>query len=356
MTANEIPAMRLMAQAIGTNRFKTPQQVVSWMGAMQAQDFNMAKWAIGIRIAAGTEHAVDAALSSGKIIRTHVLRPTWHFVAPADIHWMLELSRSRILAQVKTRHKQLGLTAALLNKAKTLLEKSLSNKNHLTRDEVITLLNKSKIPTNDSRASHILFAAELDGLICSGKSKNKKLTYALLNERVPSPKLISHDEALAKLAVKYFSSHGPATIADFSWWSGLSLTEAKKAAEMCRKEFTVEKIESSEYWYSPNIASAHYTQSPVLLPAFDEFIISYKDRSAVIPQNISKKIISNNGIFWPVILLDGKIAGLWSRVNGNKEILIKTEFFGKLPAKSASLLKEALETYSHFAGKKVPPA
>jgi hypothetical protein len=356
MTESEIPAMRLSAQAIGGDRFKTPQQVVSWMGAMQAQDFNMAKWAIGIRMAKGTEHLIDAALSSGKIIRTHVLRPTWHFVSPADIRWMLDLSRARIQSQIKTRQKQLGLTPALLNKANTLLEKSLSNQNHLTRDELIALFNKSKIPTNDSRASHIFFAAELEGLICSGKSKNKKLTYALLNERVPRHKKITREEALAKLAGKYFSSHGPASIADFSWWSGLSLTEAKKAAEMCRKQLAGEKIGSTEYWFSRDADNPTSNPSIILLPAFDEFIISYKDRSAVIPTDVSKKIISNNGIFWPVILLNGKIAGLWSRVNGNKEILIKTEFFGKLPAKSASLLKEALETYSHFAGKKVSPA
>jgi hypothetical protein len=352
MAASEIPAMRLLAQRIGGEHFKTPQQVVSWMGAMQAQDFNMAKWAIGLRTAKGTEHSVDAAIRSGKIIRTHLLRPTWHFVSPADIHWMLDLSAGRIKTQIKTRQRQLGLTPALMKKANALLEKSLSNNNHLTRDELITILNKSKIPTGDSRASHILLAAELEALICNGKSKNNKLTYALLSERVPRPKKITREEALHKLASKYFNSHGPATIADFSWWSGLSLTEAKKAAEMCRKQLRVEKIDSTEYWFSRHLEPAA-GKSAVLLPAFDEFIISYKDRSAIIPADISKKIISNNGIFWPVILLNGEITGLWSRSGDKNKMLIKADFFKKPPVNTSYLLEDALSAYGHFAGKKV---
>jgi hypothetical protein len=351
MTTSEIPAMRIMAQAIGANHLKTPQQVVSWMGAMQAQDFNMAKWAVGIRMSKGTERAVDAAIKSGKIIRTHVLRPTWHFVTPADIYWMLDLSGARIKSQIKTRQKQLGLTPSLLKKANSLLEKSLG-KNHLTRDELIALMNKSKIATNDSRASHIFLAAELDGLICSGKSKNNKLTYALLSERVPHPEKISREEALYKLANKYFKSHGPATVADFSWWSGLPLTEAKKAAEMCKTKLAVEKINSTEYLFSPGLEPPTKKQSAFLLPAFDEFIISYKDRSAIIPNNVSKKIISNNGIFWPTILLNGKIAGLWSRANDKKGMIIKANFFENPTGKIAQLLKQALTSYNHFTGKK----
>lgn len=344
--------MRLTTQRIGTGHFETPQQVVSWMGAMQAQDLNMAKWAIGLRMSKGTEHLVDAAIRSGKIIRTHVLRPTWHFVSPTDIHWMIDLSAARIKAQIKTRQKQLGLTPALMKKANALFEKSLSKNNHLTRDELISVLNKSKIPTNDSRASHIFFAAELDALLCSGKLKNNKPTYALLSERVPNPQNVTREEALHKLASKYFNSHGPATIADFSWWSGLSLTEAKKAAGMCGKQLQVEKIDSTEYWFSPNIQPV-VRKPVVLLPAFDEFIISYKDRSAIIPANISKKIISNNGIFWPVILLNGKITGVWSRSAGKNGMFIKADFFKKPSAKTSQLLKEALSTYGHFTGKKI---
>jgi hypothetical protein len=189
-------------------------------------------------------------------------------------------------------------------------------------------------------------------LICSGKSKNNKLTYALLSERVAQPKKISREEALHKLASKYFSSHGPATIADFSWWSGLSLTEAKKAADMCRKQFAIEKVDSAEYWFSHHLEPSAKISILYLLPAFDEFIISYKNRSAVIPENVSKKIISNNGIFWPVILLNAKIGGLWSRTVGSKEILIKTDFFKTPAAKTTQLLKKAVEIYTHFTGKR----
>jgi hypothetical protein len=174
-----------------------------------------------------------------------------------------------------------------------------------------------------------------------------------LSERVPDPKKITREEALHKLANKYFKSHGPATIADFSWWSGLSLTEAKKAAEMCRKELTAEKINSSEYWFSPELEPEIRNPAAFLLPAFDEFIISYKDRAAIIPKNVSKKIISNNGIFWPTILLNGTIAGLWSRTNNKDGLLIKTNFFNKPPAKTTRLLHQAIEQYSHFMGQKV---
>ena len=197
---NLISKTRLISQKIASPEFKTPSEIVSWMGAMQAQDYLMAKWAIGVRLKDPTDKKVESAIDKGEILRIHILRPTWHFVSADDIYWMLQLSASKIKSSLKSRHSQLELTESVISKCNLIIEKSLSNGSNLTRDELADEFHKTGLRTDENRLSHILFRSEMDGIICSGPIKKNKLTYALLNERVPIKKELSKDESLAELA------------------------------------------------------------------------------------------------------------------------------------------------------------
>jgi hypothetical protein len=352
MTQNDVANTRLISQQINATKFKTAKGIVDWMGAMQAQDFNMAKWAISLRLKNTTEQNIDAAINSGEIIRTHLLRPTWHFVSSDDIYWILELTAPRIKNFMKGRNISLGLSPDVLKKANKLTEKLLAANKSLTRKELIKELNKSKIETDNNRASHILLNAELEGIICSGKMNEKQTTYALLNERVEKPRPLKKEEALFKLASKYFKSHCPATLQDFVWWSGLSISDSKTALELIKSDFMSQKINTQEYWF-PNSFSVpkKFKESIFLLPAFDEFLISYKDRSAAIILEHQKKAFSNNGIFWPVIIINGKAVGVWKREIKKDKIIIETNFFYQ-QNKDEKQIQKAAEKFGYFLNHK----
>jgi hypothetical protein len=352
MTQNDVANTRLISQQINATKFETAKEIVGWMGAMQAQDFNMAKWAIGLRSKNATEQNIDAAINSGEIIRTHILRPTWHFVSSDDIYWMLELTAPRIRSSMKGRNIQLELSENIFKKANNIIEKALSGNINLTRKELLNELNKTKIETDHNRASHILFNAELEGIICSGKMKEKQTTYALLNERIEKPVQIKKEEALYKLASKYFESHCPATLQDFIWWSGLSVSDAKHALELIKSNFISEKINTQEYWF-PNSFSIpkKFKESVFLLPAFDEFLISYKDRSATIISEHQRKAFSNNGIFWPTIVMNGQVSGIWKREIKKAKIIIETNFFYQ-QNKEVKQIQKAAEKFGYFLNHK----
>ncbi|MDP1676749.1 MAG: winged helix DNA-binding domain-containing protein [Bacteroidota bacterium] len=353
MTLDNISLLRLANQQIAETTFKTVKAIVSWMGAMQAQDYSMAKWAVGVRLPDSTDKIIETAVVNGDILRTHVMRPTWHFVSPEDIYWMLELAAPNILSAMRSRHKQLELNEAVQKKSNGIIEKSLNRGKHLTRDELFVELEKNKITTGNQRGIHILMRAELDGMVCSGATRGKQQTYALLAERVPRKKTLRKEEALAELAMRYFNSHGPATVQDFIWWSGLSVGDAKKGLESVKSNFISEEVGLQTYWFADNDIYSKKKESLYLLPAYDEFVISYKDRSAILTPESQAKAISNNGIFWPVIVVNGKIAGMWKRTVENKSVKIETEFFNSLQKTIAVYIKKKAVQFGKFIGKEV---
>lgn len=355
MDLKEIAFLRLKNQQLTSTTFQTPRQLVGWMGAVQAQDYNQAKWAIGVRMPHLTEDQIEDAFNQGEIIRTHVMRPTWHFVSADDIYWMLELTAPQIRAVLNSRHRELGITEYLVNKCYLVIEEAINSSEHqaLSREELLQKLDQAGIPTDLQRASHFMLRAEIDGIVCSGPVKAKKQTYALLSKRVPVRKTLTKDEALARLATSYFRSHGPATVADFSWWSGLSVTEARKGLETIKKDLTPMKIASETYWHSPSITETKKLNDSVcLLPAYDEFLISYKDRSASITSEDHKKAISSNGIFRPVILVDGQISGLWKKNITKGRIMIKTEYFRPHNPTEQQAIAKAVASFGNFTEKK----
>lgn len=353
MNPSDVAKSRLVNQQLATAKFKTVEAVVGWMGALQAQDFNMAKWAIGVRLPGATERTVQAALDRGEILRTHVLRPTWHFVAAADIHWLLELTAPRIRASLRSRYKELGLTREIFAKSNSLIEKALADGDHLSRKEMTAVLERGKMGLADRQAFyHLLLGAELDGLICSGAVKGKEPAYALLAARAPKKKTMGRDEALAELARRYFTSHGPATVLDFAWWSGLPAADAKKSLAMAGPDLASETIGAQAVWFARAFSPSRRSgkENVRLLPAYDELIISYRDRSAAIARGVHRKAISANGLFRPVIALDGQAIGTWERAEKKAGTVIGARFFGPADKNTMDLLaKEALR-YGRFCG------
>jgi len=344
---------RLINQQLAGTSFNTVKELVGWMGAMQAQDYNQAKWALGVRLPHLKGKEIETAFNQGEILRTHLMRPTWHFVSSDDIYWMLELTSPQIKAALNSRHRELELTETEVRKSQEILEKALSTNKSMAREELINELRNEGIQTDLQRASHFMLRAEIDGLICSGVIKGKKQTYALLSERVPKKKSLSKEEALAKLAKRYFTSHGPATLPDFVWWSNLSVANARQGLEMNKPDLNSTTIALETYWFvNPVDISKTLTDSVYLLPAFDEFLISYKNRSAVITAEDHKKAISDNGIFRPVVLVNGQISGLWKRTFKKDIVMIEIDYFRPHNKTEELLLGNAADSFGLFCEKK----
>ena len=345
MKSNEIAKIRLASQQIMASRFTDPGDLLGWMGALQAQDAAMAKWAVGVRLPGATEAMVDAALDRGEILRTHLLRPTWHLVSAQDIRWMLVLSAAQIKARLRSRHKGLGLSEAVIEHSTAVIETALRAGAHLTRQELFGRLEKAGFDAGDNRYHHLVLYAELNGVVCSGAQRDGKPTYALFEQRVPKTAPIRREEALAKLARTYFTSRCPATVQDFVWWSGLSAGEARQGLELVKAEFVSEGIAGETYWF-PNGFAAHEEnqENVVLLPAFDEFIISYRDRRAVLLEEVQGKAISSNGVFRPVVVRDGQVIGLWKRERAR----VGVELFGAPGEGVERKIEEAAGRYGRF--------
>jgi winged helix DNA-binding protein len=356
MTFSEIIKLRLCNQQLAETKFIKPGEVVSWMGAMQSQDYGMAKWAIGLRLPGSDDTTIERAFNEGKILRTHVLRPTWHFVTPKDIRWMLELTAPRILSSLAHNDRHLSLDKKVLKKTNDVLAKALEGGKQLTRDEVKAELQRARIDTSELRFIHLLEHAELDRIICSGAKIGKQFTYALFDERA-SAKTLERDEALAELTKRFFTSRGPATIHDFAWWSGLSVADAKKGMEMIKRKFNKAIINGKEYFFQASSAFKNeMAQTALLLPNYDEYIVSYKNRAEAIDRKhlavISKE---RNAVFTNSILIDGKIEGIWQRIVKGAFILIKTKSFSTLSKTKQKLVTSAANRYSKFFGKPMQP-
>jgi hypothetical protein len=349
----DISGIRFRNQQLSDSKFNSVNDIAYWMGAMQAQDFNMSKWAFGIRLNDPKISAVNNAIDSGEIIRSHLLRPTWHYVSAADIYWILELTAPRIKSTLKSRDKQLGLTEDVFRKSNSVILKSLRDNNHLTRHEIVSNLVTANIAVDDNRASHLLYRAETEGIICSGKLKDLKQTYTLLQEWVPHKKTLYRDEALKELALRYFTSHGPATLQDFNWWSGFTIKDSRLALESVKSDLCSDIIDNNTYWFACNTVSSEVNTGEVfLLPAFDEYIISYRDRTASLRLVNHKKAVSNNGIFYPVIVRNGQVIGTWKHSLKKDLVNFETNIFENNGFEMDAKSLKAFDNFAAFLGKK----
>jgi hypothetical protein len=350
MTTADIIRNRLINQQLAFPLFEQPHQVVQSLGAMQAQEFAMAKWAIGLRLTGFNDTMIDKAFNEGTILRTHLLRPTWHFVAPEDIRWILALTAPRIHALNAYYYRQSELDAAVLKKTNALLIKMLEGGRQLTRTALQAGLEQKKIKAAGLRLGLIMMKAELDGIICSGSRQGKQFTYALLDERVPPVKKMHRDEALAMLCLRYFSTRGPATLQDFTVWSGLSMKDAREGAATLPSSFIREIFQEKEYIFKPTALKANNKgQSTFLMPDYDEYGMGYKDRSAIfIPKtNWIDKPRSDH-----MIVINGKVAGSWQRTIKKNKVTVEATPFIPLSTSKRNELSRAIKKYETFFSTK----
>ncbi|CAM3358207.1 Winged helix DNA-binding domain-containing protein [Flavobacterium longum] len=350
MTRETIVATRLQAQLLHKPTFNTAPEVVKHFGAMQAQDYPMSLFAVGVRSPGSTYAQIEQALDDGHIIRTHVLRPTWHLAPAEDIGWMLELTSENILRQMKSMNAKLGLDAKLFTKSADIIMKAVSDGEHKTRDELTAILNAHSIRTDQYRGLHILAYAELQGLICNGRRAGKHHSYALMSERVKHPRRLGKEAALAELALRYFTSHGPATLRDFIWWSGLLVAEAKTAVALTEKELANSTMDGEVYYWK-EAGHAPTDRKVMLLPSFDEYLIAYKNRRAAIDEKHMPHAFTSNGIFKPLIVSGGEVVGVWKRTDKKNRVEIEPTFLKKVSKAVEKDTLDAAERFGLFLGK-----
>lgn len=348
MDLQDIANQRLHNQHL-VESLERPEDVVRSLGAVQAQDFTGAKWAIGLRCKT-TDAAVTKAYNDGKILRTHILRSTWHFVAPEDIRWIHELTAPRVHAFSKYYFKKEGIDEAKTTKAGKLLLGALKGGNQLTRAEIAKLFAAGGLDVNGLQVGFLLLNAELDALICSGAMQGKQHTYALLEERAPQAKSLPHDKALAELTRRFFTAHGPAQIADFAWWSSLTTAEIKQGIELAKLKS--EEIDGKTYYFASSAPTTIPLPVAHLFPNYDEYFIAYKDRQAFSAER-SFKIIrhpSYEDVSYHLLALDGQLVGGWKRDITAKNYKVRLTLFTKLNAAQQKALATNVKRLSTFAG------
>jgi len=353
MTPLNIAHQRLQNQYIAGTKFAQPSEAVAWLGAVQAQDYLGALWAVGIRSQNTVEADVEKALADRTIIRTWPMRRTLHFVAAEDIRWMLELLTPRMVAGLARQlHKHFGLDEATFGRSKDLFIRALQGGKQLSRTAMYEVLEAGGVFTGEMRGMHILSQLAQDGIICFGTREGKQQTFTLLDEWAPTAKRMERDAALAELARRYFTSHGPATSQDFIWWSGLTVADAQAALEMAKPQLVKEVIEGQTYWLA-SLQPAAKENSPkaYLLPPYDEYTVAYKDRSAALNPLYAKQ--SGNGIFSPTIVIDGQVVGTWKRTIKKDALIITPSLFEKLSKANVRALAEAAGRYGKFLGLSV---
>lgn len=349
MNKSEVVSERLHNQKLAAPNFRKPAEVVRWLGAVQAQDFRAAKWALGLRMRETTDAIIEEAYNEGLIIRTHLMRPTWHFATPEDIRWLLELTAPRVNIACGSNYRKFELDNETFKRSNKALASALKGGKHLTRSALKNILNQSGVAANDAvRLAHILLRAELDCVVCSGPRLGNQFTYALFDERVPATKTLNRDEALAKLTERYFKSHGPATLQDFVWWSGLTTADARQGLASIDRHLKQELLDEKTY-HRPRSTppSSKTSHEAYLLPAYDEFFVAYKDREAIFELDDS---ISAQGILGPTVFVNGKIGGTWQRTNATKSVSISSSATCRLTKRESSAIARAAERYAAFLG------
>jgi hypothetical protein len=347
----DIPFIRLHNQRLDVSDFKNTVDVVSWLGAVQAQDYTGAKWAVGLRCNGLKDSDVDAAFRKGEILRTHIMRPTWHFVTPKDIRWLLKLTAPRVQQVCAYYYRKAGISAETLEKSILVISQALKGNVFLTRDELKLILEEENISTKTtavgSRLGFLLMNAELEGVICSGGRKGNHFTYALLEERVPQVKEITEEGALVELIRRYYTSHGPATIKDCVWWSGLTVADVMKGISLVSPSLRSAEVEGVEYWFRETNYLQEKKRSALFLSNYDEYIGGYTNHDVVFNRSYSSLL----GTLYPhAIVVDGQVVGGWKREFKKGKMVITTQYFREVTALEISSIHDASDKFSDFLG------
>jgi hypothetical protein len=351
LTEIQVVQRRLFNQRIAGAQFDQPAAVVRWMGAMQAQDYAQAVWAVGLRTKSATLADVEQAIAAGKILRTWPMRGTIHFVAPEDARWMLRLTAAHKLTTDTRRQKQLDLNQAILEHSRQLFYDALNGSRRLSRPEMLNLLENAGIATTGQRGYHILWHAAQSGLICIGPMQDKQQTFVLLDEWAPDARDLPREEALAELARRYFTSHGPATLNDFAQWTKLPAADVRSALAAAQPGLVSQTIAGKEHWRQAGDSAAPEDPQRIdLLPGFDEYLLGYAERSAILASEHADQIApGGNGVFRPMVVTGGQITGAWQRTVKKNSLRITL-----MPFPGHTLTPEhafpAAQRYSQFLG------
>jgi hypothetical protein len=341
---------RLVNQRLVGASFASPAAAVAAFGAVQAQDYYGACWALAQRMRNATAASVENAFDRGSILRTHVLRPTWHFVVPACLRWLLELSRASVIRRMAPYDRKLALTARVFAKSHDLLARTLEGGNHRTREELAKVLSERGLPATGQRLAHLMARAELDTIITSGPRRGKQFTYALFEERAPNAPSLPREEALAELARRYFSTHGPASLTDFAWWAGLTLSEARPAV-LATKGLSQRILAERPYW-SPRARPLPPAarSSVLLLPNLDEYLIAYQDYRPVFEPVLKRKLGQRAQFASQLLVVGGQVVGDWRRVLGPTRVHVKVNALRRLSRDERNGVERAVTAYGRFLG------
>jgi hypothetical protein len=353
MQPRDIARLRLTALGIERPSATTPEAVVTHLGAVQAQDYPGALWSIGLRIARGTRAAVERAVVERTIVRTWPMRGTLHFVPAADARWMLDLLAPRVIKSAARLHRQLELDAAALRRCRALVGRALGREPVLSRGALYAALHEGGEPTTSLRGIHIIRQLAMERMICQGPHAEKEPTFALFDDWIPASRQLDRDDALRTLGERYFRSHGPATLRDFVWWTGLPVADAKIGLHLAEPSLERVTTDDGEMWMS-NVSRA--TESPAwpahLLPGFDELMPGYKDRSAIVaPRHAGRVGPGANGIFVPTLVLDARVCGTWKRSARAKAVVLEASPFGRLTAAQKKSFDAPRARYAEFLGQ-----
>jgi len=354
MTSNDILQLRLRNQQIISSRFTNPGELLQWLCGIQSQEYVSSKWALGIRLPAITDSDIEQEITNHTIIRSWIFRGTLHLVAAKDIRWLLDLLAPRIMKSAASRHRQLELDEETFRLSNKVISRVLSGGNQLSREELAVEFQKAGIITQGQRLVHILQRAALEQLICFGVRKGKEYTFTKLDEIVPVAGTLSREEALSELAKRYFTTRGPASLQDFAWWSGLGVSDARNGIGGAGSSLQDEIVNGIKYWFPKDLKDGNANIPSVqLFPAFDEFVISYADRSHCLDSSHTKKVISSNGIFYPVVVVNGKVMGTWKRTFSKESVSIETNLFNPINDESRVLFDQAAGRYAIFLDKRL---
>ena len=323
---------------------------------MQSQDYPAAKWALGQRVKGATEAQIDRLYDQGAILRTHVLRPTWHFVLPKDIRWMLGLTGPKIHLSMAGRYRRLELDEKTIARALHAFSNALAGGRQLTRGELGDTLRAAGIGPEGQRLPHLLAAGELAGLLTSGARRGKQHTFALLEERAPRAPVLDRDEAIGELTLRYFRSHGPAQVRDFVWWSGLSVAEARRGVELAGDALDCRSVEGKDYWFDAELGPAGAVAKVAhLLPNFDEYAVGYTDRSAMMHpvHPFRPELFAFSSILANVVTVAGQVVGAWRRAEVRAGLRVEVRPLARLSAAEKAAVDQAGERMSKFLERPV---
>ena len=350
--------MRLTAQRLGIARCASPADAVRWMLAVQAQELPGAKWSLGLRTAGCTEAAVDAALNAGEVVRSWPLRGTLHLVAAEDIAWLLSLTGSRQIDRAASRRSALGITDSDIGRADDAVRAALAGKRALPRDQLLARIRAAGVATDGQRGYHLIWHLAHGGTLVMGAADGRGQVFVLLEDWVTIRPAIDRDEALGQLALRYFRSHGPAGDADLARWAGITLGEARRGRAISGAVLATIELGGRTYHLDPETLDHETGAVPspatrtLLLPGFDEYLLGYGDRSAVLaPEHADRIVPGGNGLFRPTIVVDGRVVGTWRRTTRAGEILVIPELFGPPDAELLPGLSDAARAYGSFLGR-----